>query len=256
MAAASPLIEICVDSAGGAAAAAAGGADRIELCAALSEGGLTPSVGLLRAARRAFAGDVVVLVRPRRGDFLYSLEEQRALLDDVLTARAEGAQGIAIGALTKDGAVDRAVLAPLIEAARPLAVTFHRAFDFARDPAAALEATIDLGCARLLTSGGAPSAPEGAANLAELVRRAGGRIEIVAGGGVRPENAAALLAASGVPAVHSSARAWRQSLMLHVKTGLALAGAGAISEYELATADAAVIRALREALAGIRSSAT
>lgn len=199
-------IEVCVDAVAGVRIARDGGADRVELCSALEVGGLTPSAGLIRAAV-AIGLPVHVLVRCRPGDFVFSEDEIAVMIDDVAAAAAAGAAGVVVGALTQDGGVDTSATGRLIAAAGSASTTFHRAFDLTRDPFAAFGALRTLGVDRVLTSGQAASAPEGASLLAALVRRSGveGPV-ILAGGGVRPESVGALVAATGVTEVHFSAR--------------------------------------------------
>lgn len=198
--------EVCVDSLAGVHAAVAGGADRVEVCSALEVGGVTPSAGLILASV-AVGLPVHVLVRSRPGDFVFSRDEIAVMTDDVAAAVGAGAAGVVLGALTRDGAVDVAGTRALMAAAGSASVTFHRAFDVATDPYAALAAVRDLGVHRILTSGQADRAIDGAELLAALVRRtaADGPV-ILAGGGVRPESVAALIALTGVTEVHFSAK--------------------------------------------------
>ncbi|WP_428504648.1 copper homeostasis protein CutC [Roseateles sp.] len=202
----SVLLEVCVDDIAGLDAAQQGGADRIELCSSLGCGGLTPSAGLMaEAATRSLP--VIALIRPRSGGFVYSEAEARVMLHDIALAAELGLAGVAIGALTPERQLDRPLLERLIRAADGrLQLTLHRAFDLVRDLGAALETAIALGFQRVLTSGGAPSAMAGCAQLAALVRQSQGRIRILAGSGIRPNNVAALLAATGVHEVHASCR--------------------------------------------------
>lgn len=213
------LVEVAVDSLAGARAAAQAGADRLELCSHLPAGGLTPGAGLLEAVRAAVAVPVFAMVRPRAGGFRYDRDELATIRAELRAVARGGADGVVFGALTAAGAVDREAVAALREVAAPLPVTFHRAFDRACDPAAALEDLIALGVARVLTSGQSRAASEGSALLANLVALAGGRIAVVAGGGVRAANVAALVAATGVREVHLSAAARR------AQHGAAAAGA-------------------------------
>ena len=196
------LVEACVDTVGSALAAEAGGAGRVELCANLVEGGTTPSAGTIALARERLGLPLVVLVRPRGGDFLYDADEVTAMLRDVEVARQLGADGVVVGALTPDARVDVAVTRALVDAARPMRVTFHRAFDAARHAAEALDVLVGLGLDRVLTSGGAASALEGAAALGALVRQAGGRLAVLAGGGLTAATVGPVVAASGVREVH------------------------------------------------------
>lgn len=185
-----PPLEVCLDSADSALAAQQGGAHRVELCDALLEGGTTPSLGMIRATRRAIDIDLHVMIRPRGGDFCYTPREVEAMEADIQVAVQEGAQGVVFGMLTPDGTVDADLTARLVRAAAPLSVTFHRAFDMTRDPFAALETLVELGVDRILTSGQEPTVLEGLELLAELVQRAGDRILIMPGCGVTPRNVA------------------------------------------------------------------
>ena len=195
-------LEICVDTPDGLAVAARAGADRCELCAALDLGGLTPGPGLIAAGARAGV-PVHARIRPRAGDFIATEADLLAMIADIAAIRAAGLAGVVIGVATGAGALDIAALEPLVRAAGPLEVTLHRVIDLAPDPLAALEAAIGLGIGRILTSGGAPAAPDGAERIARMVRQAAGRIEIMAGGGVTPASVPALLA-TGVDALHAS----------------------------------------------------
>ncbi|HWI23870.1 MAG TPA: copper homeostasis protein CutC [Lysobacter sp.] len=210
-----PLLEIAAGSLASALVAQEGGADRVELCGNLGEGGTTPSYGTLAVARDRLRIPLYILIRPRAGDFLYDDAELEVMRRDVETCVRLGCDGVAIGALDADGNVHRGACDALIAAAGSLGVTFHRAFDAAHDQAAALETIIDLGCERVLTSGAHASAPEGADVIADLVQQAKGRIRIMAGAGVTPENLAALLARSRADEFHASARIGRTSLMRH-----------------------------------------
>jgi copper homeostasis protein len=186
-----------------AVAAEAAGTARLELCVDLPAGGTTPPIALVRAVTARVAIPVFVMVRPRGGGFVYSAAERAIMRRDIGAVAAAGAAGIVVGALLEDGRVDVDTTREMVEAASGLPVTFHRAFDEAPDPIEALEHVVDAGAARVLTSGGAPTAREGADVLAQLVRRGGDRIAIVAAGGVRAENVAALLARTRVREVHA-----------------------------------------------------
>lgn len=205
-----PAVEIAVQDLPGVRIALAEGADRVELCSALGLGGLTPSAGLLRSA--VDAADVVgrhgfvhVLIRPRGGGFVYDADELATTLADIRFAREAGAAGVVVGALDERSRVDLDAVGRFVDAAGGLAVTFHRAIDIVPDPLEAVEALANLGVTRVLSSGGAARSIDGVGVLADLVARAHGRIQIMAGGGVRVEDIAALHLA-GVDAVHLSAR--------------------------------------------------
>lgn len=197
-------LEICVDSVASAIAAEQGGADRIELCSALSEDGITPSLGLIRMVRKHVQLALNVILRPRGGDFVYDDDEFAVMREDLDAAKQAGCDGIVLGLLTADGRVDGTRTRQLIEEAAPLPVTFHRAFDMVADQTAALEEVIACGAARILSSGGKPTAMEGMESLARLQYQASGRIQIMAGGGVRQHNLRTLVAATQITELHTS----------------------------------------------------
>ncbi|MBK9129920.1 MAG: copper homeostasis protein CutC [Phycisphaerales bacterium] len=198
-------VEIAVEDLAGARAAAAAGAHRIELCASLLTGGLTPSLGCLQVVRKSVAIEVACMIRPRGGDFVYSDDELEAMVRDIGHARDAGADGVVLGCLSAAGRIDRAGLQRLVAAAGRLPVTFHRAFDAIADPDAALGELADLGVARLLSSGGARTAEAGAEALTRLMARAGSTLIVMPGGGVRSHNAAAIVRATGAFEIHSGA---------------------------------------------------
>jgi copper homeostasis protein len=237
----SPKLEICVETLDNAQIADRGGAHRIELCGELAGGGVTPSLGLLEQVVSSIAIPVHCMIRPRGGDFLYNTGEFRAMERDIELAKHAGAVGVVLGILTARGEVDVAATRRLIEAARPMHVTFHRAFDVTRDLDAALEAVIATGADILLTSGGAERLSEGVHAVARLVERAGDRIEIMGGSGVRLQNAVALCEATGVATIHSSMRrplSTEDSTAIHVLPD-------ALPPYEVREED---VRALTAAL--------
>lgn len=207
-----PLLEICVDSFSCAVTAVRAGADRIELCAGMGVGGTTPPAGLIRRCREAVTVPLHVMVRPRGGDFVNGPAEIEWMLSEIDFIRTAGADGVVIGVLAEDGRVDAGSMERLIEASRPLSVTFHRAFDATRDADEALDALLRLGVDRVLSSGRARSAVEGSATLARMVNRAGDRLVVMAGGGVRAAGVPRLLRETGVSEVHArpvERRAWR-----------------------------------------------
>ena len=234
-------LEIAANSLASALAAQHGGADRVELCENLGEGGCTPSYGTLAMARERLRIPLYVLIRPRAGDFVYDALERDTMLRDIELCVRLGCDGVVIGALDAGGDVDVALCRELVDAARPLGVTFHRAIDVARDREAALEPVIALGCERVLTSGASASAVEGADTIAALVRRAGGRIGVMAGAGVSPENVRDLVTRTGVRDVHASAKALRES-------GASLPRRLPGLEAQWWQSDVGIVRALRLAL--------
>ncbi|PRY32775.1 copper homeostasis protein [Spirosoma oryzae] len=232
-------IEVCAYSLQSCLTAQTAGADRVELCGSLSEGGTTPSIGLITEARRHLNLSLYVMIRPRGGDFLYSDTEIAVMRADIEAAKNVGADGIVLGLLRADGTVDEETTKTLVDLAQPLPVTFHRAFDMSRDPAEALEAIIRTGCARILTSGQATSAESGVPVLQQLVEQAAGRIEIMAGVGVSIRNAQALLNA-GVDALHLSGKSSQASPMEYRRQELSMASA-VLGEYERIEASADAI---------------
>lgn len=197
-----PLVEICVGDLRSALAAGEGGADRVELCDRLEVGGTTPSAGTIAEACRRLAIPVHVLIRPRAGDFAPDQSEMAAMRDDVDAARRLGASGVVLGVLHRDGTIDREATASLADLARPMSVTFHKAFDQTPDLDEALETLVALGVDRVLTSGGRPSAEEGADALARLVTTAGDRIGILVAGRLSVENLPAIVGRTRAREIH------------------------------------------------------
>ncbi|MEU4835141.1 copper homeostasis protein CutC [Streptosporangium sp. NPDC023615] len=198
--------EICIDSTAGALAAEQAGAHRVELCSALFDGGLTPTLGTVEATLAAVSAiRVHVIVRPRGGDFIYDAYEVAAMERDVATIRDAGAQGVVIGVLTPSGEVDVEVARRLIDAAGDLSVTFHRAFDMTADAFAALDTLVSLGVDRVLTSGQDVTALEGAPLIASLVERAGDELVVMPGGGITPRNVHRVVEATGATEIHFAA---------------------------------------------------
>ena len=197
----------------------------MELCANLLEGGTTPSAGTIKVARRCLSIKFHVIIRPRGGDFLYSESELDVMREDIRVAKDLGADGVVIGCLNADGGIDIERTRELVELARPLSVTFHRAFDMCRDPAAALEELARLGVDRLLTSGQEASCVEGMDLLAALNRQAAGRIIVLPGGGITARNVRKIVAATGVTEVHMSARSSVESGMTYRNARVFMGGA-------------------------------
>ena len=214
--------EICANSVASCIEAQNGGADRVELCAGIPEGGTTPSYGMIRKARESISIGLNVIIRPRGGDFLYTSDEIDEMICDIAVAKELGADGLVFGCLLPDGNVDKSGMSRLMEAAGDTPVTFHRAFDHTSDPMQALEDIIDLGCARILTSGCRPTALEGVQQLARLVRRAEGRIIIMPGCGVNESNIAEIARLSGAGEFHFSAREPVESGMIFRNSEVAM----------------------------------
>lgn len=241
-------VEICVDSLAGALAAEQGGAHRVELCDNLLEGGTTASAGAIKLVRQRLGIPVHVLIRPRGGDFLYSNTEFAVILEDIRTAREMGVQGIVCGCLTQHGDIDKPRLGEMISSARPLSFTFHRAFDMCREARRALEDLIELGVDRLLTSGQEASCLAGATLIAELQNQAGGRIVIMAGGGIAPSNVSQLVALTGVQEVHLSARSAVESKMVHRHTRCTMGGNTSSGEFAWKSTDLGIVQAVVRAV--------
>lgn len=240
------LVEACVESVESAVAAAAGGADRVELCDDLVEGGTTPSAGSIRLARERLDLGICVMIRPRGGDFLYTDLEFEIMRDDIAVAKRLGADGVVLGLLRADGRIDRERTARLVDDAAPLPVTFHRAFDVSRDPMESLETLVGLGVRRVLTSGQKASALEGVDLIRRLVDTAGDRITILAGGGLTADNAAQLVTATGVREVHVYAPGRYPSPMEYRNDTVPMGMDYRPEEYVRTVTDPARIRAVVE----------
>jgi copper homeostasis protein len=243
-------VEICVDSVDGAVAAQEGGADRVELCDNLFEGGTTPSGGCIKVARQNLRMGLQVMIRPRGGDFHYSAREVEVMKEDIRMAKELGADGVVFGCLTPEGDIDRALTGELLKLARPLNVTFHRAFDVCRDPQKALEELISLGIDRVLTSGQEATCLEGLELLTALNQQAAGRIIVMPGGGITPRNINKIVAACGVTEVHLSARKTVESQMQYRNSRVFMGGTLRPPELSWKTTDAA---AVQQAVRGLRA---
>jgi len=245
------VVEICTDSVESATIAEAAGAGRIELCSALTEGGVTPSAGLIEAVRRETNIRLHVLIRPRSGDFLYNDTEFSVMRRDIDTAGECGADGIVTGILRSDGSIDIERTALLAEYASPMALTFHRAFDLCRDPKKGLEDIIAAGASRILTSGQAKNAIEGASLIRSMISDAAGRIIIMPGGGIDEYNIAMLANSTGAAEYHLSGRKQKESMMTFRRKGVYMGDPRLQSEYTLKTADSERISSVIMILRGI-----
>ena len=212
-------LEICVNSIHSALAAQEGGASRVELCDNMAEGGTTPSAGMVTRCKKLLNIPVFPIIRPRGGDFLYSEEEFQVMKQDISFCKEAGCEGVVIGILRADGTIDIDRCAELIALARPMEVTFHRAFDRCNDLEKGLEDIISLGCERVLTSGGEASAIEAITQLTQLVKQADGRISIMPGSGIIEDNISTLAVQTGAKQFHSTAKATTFSAMLYKGAG-------------------------------------
>lgn len=223
--------EICTNSVASCIAAQEGGANRVELCAGIPEGGTTPSYGEIAVAREMLNIKLHVIIRPRGGDFLYSPIELKAMIKDIEMAKSLGVDGVVFGCLTPEGDIDMPVMKELMKASEGLSVTFHRAFDVCRNPEEALEQIISLGCQRILTSGQAATAEAGALLLQKLNKQADGRIILMAGCGVNEKNIASIGTVTGINEFHFSARESIKSGMIYKNEAVSMGGVVHIDEY-------------------------
>jgi copper homeostasis protein len=230
-------LEICVDTVESALIAQEAGADRVELCDNLSEGGTTPGYGTILLARKNLETGLNVLIRPRAGDFLYTDLEFEIMKNDIRICKELGADGVVTGILRADGTIDVDRTAELVELARPMQTTFHRAFDMCIDPIRALEDVISTGAARLLTSGQSNSAEEGSVLIAEMVKIAAQRLIIMPGSGISDLNIAGIAAISRAKEFHLSARKITGSEMIWRKHGLTMGGMPGYDEFSRKIAD-------------------
>lgn len=243
-------LEVCVDSVASAMAAEQGGAQRVELCDYLAGGGTTPSAGMIEVVRKNINIGLHVLIRPRRGDFLFSDLELDIMKRDIEVCREIGADGVVIGMLTKDGNIDIARTQELIALAGHMSVTFHRAFDLTPDPIKALDDLMQLRVHRLLTSGQQETALQGVPLLRELNNRAAGKLIILPGSGVNSQNVREIVTKTGVREVHASVRKSVESNMSFRKSYPPMSSNKVLSEFEQLVADVSQIQAIREVLQG------
>ena len=244
------ICEICIDSVAGVRAAEQAGAARVELCADLLEGGITPSHGMMRAARKAGKLGLHVIIRPRGGDFLFDADEFAVMEADIDTAKEERADGVVIGLLAADGTIDVPRTRELVARARPLAVTFHRAFDMTPDPFEALEALMKLGIERVLTSGQEATVLEGLPLITELVARAASRIIVMPGGGITPRNVERIVAVAKPREIHFAALDTAPSAMRFRRGHVFMGGELRPPEFERPETSLAAIRSVMARLPG------
>ena len=228
-----PLIEACVDSYASCMAAAKGGADRLELCANLAIGGTTPSASLFKQVQRDCDVKINVLIRPRFGDFLYTEPEMEEMCEEIKMFRDLGANGVVIGTLTADGALDQEKMRRLMDCAGGIDVTLHRAFDMTRDPMDALEAAIALGCKTILTSGQEKDAAAGKDTLKAVYAQAAGRIDIMAGCGVKKWNIQEIHDHTGIVVFHTTGRKDPLDSGMVYRKSTVFMGLPSLSEYEV-----------------------
>lgn len=236
-----PRVEVGVDTIAGARIAEAAGAHRVLLYAGAVEGGTTPSAGLIAGARNAAGLELGVMIRPRGGDFLYDDDDLAAMRRDILVARDSGADSVAFGVLRADASVDEDAMGALLEAARPMGVTFHRAFDMVREPAQALEALVRLGIGRVLTSGQAPSVLDGLERIGQIAQRAAGRISVVPAGRVDRSTVRLVLERTGATEVHVAPTAIVRGGMDYRNLRCPLGERGEEAEYERALLSARIL---------------
>jgi len=245
------LIEACVDNIESAVLAQAAGADRIELCSALLEGGLTPSYGLIKQAKQKLSIPIHVLIRPRRGDFLYSNSELELMKEDIAICQELGIEGVVFGVLRKNATVNLEENKKLLVAARGMKTSFHRAFDMLCQASTDLEKLIELGFDKVLTSGQASTAEQGSDNLKKLIEQADNRISIIAAGGINANNVAKIVSQTGVREVHASARAKSKSKMLYKNPQATISASYFPDEYEQFSLSAKKIKDIHNSLANL-----
>ena len=238
-------IEVCAFSLESCLAAEKGGANRIELCGSMYEGGTTPSAGLIQVAKQQVSIEIHAMIRPRGGDFCYSENEISVMQADIRMAKQMECEGIVLGILQPNGRVNISQTKGLVNLAKPMQVTFHRAFDMTTDYSEALEDIIETGCDRILTSGQKNTAMEGIEAIEKLVKQANNRIEIMAGSGVNASNVQTLIH-TGVNALHLTGKSIRDSEMIYRKEGITMGGLSEVPEYEIVYSDFKKIRAVVE----------
>jgi copper homeostasis protein len=246
------LIEICVDSVASAVAAERGGAARVELCSGLEDGGVTPSAGMIEAVRGKISIGLHVIIRPRAGDFCYTPEEFDIMRKDILAAKSRGTDGVVLGILNENGNVDLPRTRELVMLARPMNVTFHRAFDVSTDLFRALEDVCSTGANRLLTSGGEQNCIHGVETISKLVQLARGRIAIMAGRGINESNATSIIERTGVKEIHVGTSTYAAAPTLYRTPRISM-GRSRGSEYQRIEVLEENVRKLKRAISPINS---
>ena len=246
-------IEVCAFSLESCLAAEKGGANRIELCGSMYDGGTTPSAGLIQIVKQRINIEIHAMIRPRGGDFCYSSDEISVMQADIRMAKELGCEGIVLGILQPNGQVNIAQTKELVALAKPMIVTFHRAIDMTPNYLEALEDIIETGCERILTSGQKNTAMEGIGNIKILVEKANNRIEIMAGSGVNADNAQTLIH-TGVNALHLTGKSIRDSEMVYRKEGIAMGGISEVPEYDIVYSDFNKIQAVVNCVSKILQS--
>lgn len=236
------IIEVCVDSIISVEAAAKGGSDRIELCGNLSIGGTTPSTGLMKISREKYKGPIHALIRPRAGDFCYNSYEVEEMINSINEAKEFGLEGVVIGVLTPQGIIDEDIMRQLINVARPMQVTCHRAFDMTRDLKEALNTCIKLGVDYILTSGGANNAFEGLDNICDMVKLSNGAVKIMPGAGISIDNVEEIIKVSGVEQIHLSAKKTINGPMVFKNSNVSMGIKGMLDEYERVYTDEEILK--------------
>jgi copper homeostasis protein len=242
------LIEVAAFTPSSALSAALGGADRIELCSGYAEGGLSPSIGSVAFVREHLNIPIHVMVRPRVGDFVYRHNELQAMEKEILFYKQSGVNGVVLGILTEQGEINIEAVKRLVNAARPMSVTFHRAFDQCVDPLRAVDHLITCGVDRVLTSGGKSSVPEGLDMLKQLITHAGNALTILPGGGISAGNVHQIITQLGVKEIHLSGKTWVQSPMKHSTSTISLCSSGEVYDFQWYECDATNIKTVKDIL--------
>ena len=240
------MIEICANGLQSVLSAQQAGAGRVELCDNLYEGGTTPSPATIQLARKYLEIKLNVLIRPRGGDFLYDDLEMEMIREDILFCKQTGCDGVVVGFLHADGTIDEASTREIVELARPMSVTFHRAFDMTPDPYEALEAVIRTGADRILTSGQENFAPDGRELIRKIIERAGNRIVIIPGAGIDETNIELMIRETGAQEFHLTGMGTIQSKMEFRRKGVFMGGLPQIPEFEMAVSNVDKIRKVVE----------